>query len=198
MRRGLVLWLGSILLFFLAVAVAILLSVGRFLAAPAQIPQKADLVVALGGDAGERVRKAFELYRDGYAPHVLLTGIEGGDPVTRPYYLNWRAEVLVAQGVPQVAIVFDMTSANTWEEAANTRRLMDLRGWKRVLVVSDPPHLRRLDWAWDKAFKGSGKRYLLIAAPMEGWDARRWWQNEKSVQFVLMEVIKLAYYKLAY
>jgi uncharacterized SAM-binding protein YcdF (DUF218 family) len=198
MRRGLFLWIGGILVFFVVVAVAIALNIGRFLEAPGQIPEKVDLVVALGGDAGARVRKAFELYRDGYAPYVLLTGIEGSDPGTRTYYLDWRAQYLVKRGVPQGIILFDLASTNTWEEAVNTRRLMDLRGWARVLVVSDPPHLRRLRWVWDKAFEGSGKQYRLIASPMVGWDANRWWQNERSAQFVLMEVIKLVYYKVAH
>jgi|SRR5579859_430498 len=198
MRRGLFVWLGGVLLFVLVVALTLLLTIGRFLESSAQLPVKADLVVALGGDAGNRAIKAHELYRDGYAPFVLLTGIEGGDPQTRPYYLNWRASFLVARGVPQEAILIDSISANSWEEAANTRRLMDSRAWARVLVVSDPPHLRRLDWVWTKAFEGSRKEYRLIAAPMQDWDASRWWRNEKSAQFVLMEIIKLAYYKVAY
>ena len=27
----------------------------------------------------------------------------------------------------------------------------------RVIVVSDPPHMRRLSWVWGKAFEGSGQ-----------------------------------------
>jgi hypothetical protein len=51
---------------------------------------------------------------------------------------------------------------------------------------------------WNKAFEGSGKEYRLIAARMEGWNANRWWQEEKSAQYVLTEVIKLAYYQFAH
>ena len=85
-------------------------------------------------------------------------------------------------------------STNSWEEAVNTLRLMRERNWERVLVVSDPPHLRGLDWAWGKVFEGSGKEYRLIAAPLEGWDPERWWQNDASARFVVSEVKKLAYY----
>jgi hypothetical protein len=33
---------------------------------------------------------------------------------------------------------------------------------------------------------------------MQGWNAARWWENEASAQYVLMEYIKLAYYQLAH
>ena len=91
-------------------------------------------------------------------------------------------------------LVSDTYSTNSWEEAVNTLRLMRERNWERVLVVSDPPHLRGLDWAWGKVFEGSGKEYRLIAAPLEGWDPERWWQNDASARFVVSEVKKLAYY----
>jgi len=67
-----------------------------------------------------------------------------------------------------------------------------------VLVVSDPPHLRRLDHVWGKVFAGSGIQYRLIAAPMEKWDAARWWSNEASAQYVVIEYIKLGYYWLVH
>lgn len=182
----------------LGVGIVALLTVGRYLEAPAGTPRQADLIVALGGDTGQRVREAFRLYSEHYAGHILLTGIESGDAQTRPYYLNWRAAFLVAQGVPREMILFDPVSANSWDEAANTRRLMEARGWERVLVISDPPHMRRLQWTWSKAFAGSGRQFWLIAAQMEGWRADRWWLNEKSAHFVVMELIKLTYYKLAH
>ncbi len=34
--------------------------------------------------------------------------------------------------------------------------MMEARGWRRVLVVSDPYHMRRLSWTWRRVFEGSG------------------------------------------
>jgi uncharacterized SAM-binding protein YcdF (DUF218 family) len=175
-----------------------LATVGHFVSRPADTPAKAELIVALGGDSGNRVRLAQQLYADGYASSILLTGIEFGEPLVRSAYQEWRAAFLVGRGVPARAILFDNRSSNSWEEATNTAVLMQRKGWRTVLVVSDPPHLRRLSWVWGKAFAGSGLEYRLIAAPMVGWEAGSWWRDEKSGQFVLMELIKLGYYLVKY
>lgn len=171
---------------------------GHFVAGPADAPSEADLIVALGGDSGNRIREGLSLYDKGYAPRILLTGIEFGDPHVRPAYLEWRAAFLTTRSVPPNAILFDGISANSWDESGNTLALMRQQGWHTVLVVSDPPHLRRLSWVWGKVFAGSGLEYRLIAAPMPGWDAGTWWRNEESGQFVLMELIKLGYYWARY
>ena len=129
---------------------------------------------------------------------MLLIGARVKDANTRPHSSDWLIRFLCEHGVPDNMLVFDAISTNSWEEAVNTLRLMRDRNWTRVLVVSDPPHLRRLAWAWGKVFEGSGKEYRLIAAPLESWDPGRWWQNYTSARFVVMEVNKLAYYRVVH
>lgn len=172
--------------------------VGCYVSSPSDEPVKADLIVALGGDAGARIVKARELYVNGFAPRVLLTGIENGVDETRHADLNWRVAFLVEGGVPRDAILYEAQSRNTWDEAVNTHRLLEANGWHSVLVVSDPPHMRRLSWVWRKVFDGKGMTYRLIAASMPEWDAAHWWRQRTSAPFVLMELIKLGYYHVAY
>jgi uncharacterized SAM-binding protein YcdF (DUF218 family) len=191
------LW-GFVLVSVFIVSLLAFLQAGHFVASSPQQPIKANLVVALGGDNGDRIKKVAELFNESLAPIVLLTGIEGGPTETRSYYLNWRARFLIDRGVPENTLLFDAASGNSWEEAVNTLRLMQERGWLTVLVISDPPHLRRLAWVWGKVFDGSGKEYRLIAARSNGWDPDRWWQNDKSAHFVITELIKLAYYYVAH
>src|SRR5437867_1016715 len=109
-------------------------SASWFVSHPVDVPRKADLIVVLGGDAGPRVRSAQLLFAEGYAPRILLTGINGSDQDTRPVYLRWQAMYLLEHRVPKEAILYDTRSANTWEEARNTRALMEREGWRRVLV----------------------------------------------------------------
>ncbi len=132
------------------------------------------------------------------APKVLLTGLEGGHSKTRNAYLNWRARYLIDEGVPESAVLFDRRSASSWEEAVNTLRLMQSMKLERVLVVSDPPHMRRLLWVWARVFAGSGKAYTLVASDMEGWDATDWWRTSRNAQSVFGELIKLGYYLVQY
>jgi uncharacterized SAM-binding protein YcdF (DUF218 family) len=197
-RKTILRWLGAFVLLAVAALVAGFLGAGHFLAAPAQSPVKADLLASLGGDNGGRADRALELYRKGFAPRILLTGPEGGHSKTRPAYLHWRARYLIDEGIPESALLFDRRSASSWEEALYTLQLMRSMKLDRVLVISDPPHMRRLAWVWRKVFAGSGKEYTLVVSDMENWDAGRWWGNSLTAQFVFGEYIKLAYYFVQY
>ena len=71
---------------------------------------------------------------------------------------------------------------------------MRKQGWKTVLAVSDPPHMRRLAWTWRRVFTGSGVSYRLVASSAQWWTAGDWWRDEHSGAFVITEYIKIAYY----
>ena len=150
MKRRPVFWGVGVLVLSVVAGLVAFFQVGYFLEAPAQQPEKADLIVPLGGGGSSRVNKAVELYKQGFAPNVLLTDIRGGEANTRPHSSDWRIRFLLEHGVPDNMLVFNTFSTNSWEEAVNTLRLMREKNWRRVLVVSDPPHLRRLAWTWGK------------------------------------------------
>lgn len=171
---------------------------GIWVSSGAGTPVRADLIVALGGDDGHRASKVAELFRAGHANTVLITGLEGSPQRERVYYLNWRANVLADAGVTADRLVIESSASNSFEEARAALAMMRARGWHKALVVSDPPHMRRLDWVWRQVFSGSGKSYVLVASEPGWWDADRWWTSEKSAQFVLTELIKIAYYVWKY
>jgi len=166
---------------------------GYWLEAPAQAPRKADAIVVLGGDGGERALRALALYREGLAPTIVLTGLEHGNAVPPPT-ITWRAEFLVARGVPRSALRFEVESRNSYTEATNVLALMRKAGWRTAVVISDPPHMRRLAWTWERVFKDSGLNYVLVPSSAPWWSPGGWWHDEQSGSFVIMEYIKLAYY----
>jgi uncharacterized SAM-binding protein YcdF (DUF218 family) len=195
--RSLIGWLAAGFLLGSIVLVLAILGAGHFLEAPGQPPEKADLIFALGGDNGGRVNGVLDLYRRGFAPRVMV-GAEGINPKTRTAYLSWQARYMVDGGVPEQALLLDRRSRNSWEEASNTLSLMRSLKMDRVLVVSDPPHMRRLSWVWGKVFEGSGKQFTLVASETPDWDAAHWWHTSPNAQFVFAEYIKLAYYLVQY
>jgi hypothetical protein len=71
---------------------------------------------------------------------------------------------------------------------------MQAQKLSRVLVVSSPAHLRRLDWVWGRVFAGSGRSYVLVASDEENWDPEFWWRTSVGAQIVFSEYLKLAYY----
>jgi uncharacterized SAM-binding protein YcdF (DUF218 family) len=190
-------WAG-VLLLTTVLAVVGFRQLGVFVSQGAALPAPADAIAVLGGDDGHRVLKGIALWRAGLAPNVVLTGIEGAPAETREAYFNWRARKFLDAGVAEDALVFDDQATNSFEEAAAVLALMKQHGWRQVLVVSDPPHMRRLGWTWDRVFAGSGLSFSLVASEPNWWDADHWWRSEKAGQFVLTEVVKMGYYLVKY
>ena len=147
-RRGVLAWLGwlllAVLLWLVAVATWIVWNGQRDQAA------QADAIIVLGAAAydsrpspvfEERIRHGLDLYRRGYAPVLLFTGGYGNgaryaeSQVARRYALR--------HGVPESAILIESTSRNTRENLQHARQQMQQHGVHRVIVVSDPLHMSR-------------------------------------------------------
>lgn len=183
-----------------ALPVLVLLAVmhlGSWLAAPAAAPIVADAVVVLGGDGGNgRATRAGELLLAGFVRQVVLTGSPGKADTVADAKADLRAKLLIDMGVPSSALLFDNASRNSWEEAHNSRLMMDEKGWQRVLVVSDPPHLRRLQLAWGHALAGREGQFVLVAGNADWWHPEVWWRDERAARFVGGELMGLGYYVL--
>lgn len=181
------------------VGVLFFVKAGSLLSGDSVLPIPGDLIVILGGDSGARSLRGVELYRKGFGKTILLTGLEDAEEATQPYYLNWRAQFLISAGVSKNRIILEKTlSRNTWDEAQHTLVLAKQHGWRSIIVVSDPPHLRRLQWVWGRTFKGSGINIYPCASHPSWWDEKHWWSNELSVKFVIMEYLKMPYYLIKY
>lgn len=92
----------------------------------------------------ERLRHAVDLYTSGRVRHLVMTGGYGrGDPLAESEAgRDWA----IAHGVPAAAILIETNSHTTKQNLLYAKRLVDLSGFDRVLVVSDPLHMRRAMW----------------------------------------------------
>jgi len=100
-----------------------------------------------GGGYQERVKWAVNLYSEGKAPALIFSS---------GYVFAFReAEVMrdlaVAHGVPASAILLDTGASNTYENVLFVRDILAQHGWKRILLVSSPYHMRRALWTWRKS-----------------------------------------------
>ena len=69
----------------------------------------------------------------------MLSG-GGGGPVPEAELMRRAA---IADGVPPTALLIDIVSRDTFENARETARLLSARGLRSVLLVSDRVHLPR-------------------------------------------------------
>ncbi|MGK2958835.1 MAG: YdcF family protein [Acidimicrobiales bacterium] len=89
-----------------------------------------------------RVTHAAELYRQGLAPVVVVTGgRREGDRYTEA---SVAAGVLIQLGVPESALRLEAGGVSSWQSLAATARFLKDEGIKEVLLVSSPYHSLRV------------------------------------------------------
>lgn len=89
-----------------------------------------------------RLRHALDLYERGLAPLLVVTGGKlAGDRFTEA---ATSARWLRDAGVPADAIVQEPEGRTSWQSLQATAALLEGRGLRRVLLVSDPYHQRRI------------------------------------------------------
>lgn len=172
------------------VALGMLLSVGAFLRA-ADAPRRADVIVALSGDAsGARAATAASLFREGYAPLVLFSGASIDPESVSSAEL--MARDAVAQGVAPAAILIEPRSRTTEENALYVRDLMRERRLRTALLVTSGYHQRRAALAFSRSFAGTELTYANVPASDPDWDAVLWWLDAEQRELTLIELGKLA------
>jgi uncharacterized SAM-binding protein YcdF (DUF218 family)/glycosyltransferase involved in cell wall biosynthesis len=126
----------------------------------AEPPRHADAIVVFaggvgesgkaGGGAQERLKKAVDLYKAGNADYLVLSS---------GYVYSFReADVMRAlaidQGVPAAHIVLEERAANTYQNVTFVDQILKPRGWRSILLVSSPYHMRRALLVWRKVDPG--------------------------------------------
>jgi len=89
----------------------------------------------------ERLRHAGELYREGRIGRIVLTG--GLSPEDKLTEAEAGRQWLLAQGLPDEALILEDRSRTTLENFLFAQPLLAENGIATVLVVSDPLHMRR-------------------------------------------------------
>jgi uncharacterized SAM-binding protein YcdF (DUF218 family) len=89
----------------------------------------------------ERIKHAIHLYHAGTVKHLVFTGGVGqpGEPAESIIARDYA----IARGVPAEDISYETVSSITWENLGEAQKILAAGAPKRVLVVSDPLHMRR-------------------------------------------------------
>lgn len=86
-----------------------------------------------------RLQRAADLYAEGRAPWLIVTGGGEGNYAEGEVMRDW----LVEHGVPRAAIIVENESLTTRDSGVNVAALMQARGFKSALVVSQWFHVAR-------------------------------------------------------
>ncbi len=181
---------GLILVILLLALFILVWQAGNFLVIN-QAPQKADVIIILGGDTGIRVEQGVELYQKGYADAIIVSGGQLYHQLTQAEAMKEHA---VALGVPVKAVFMEPKAESTYDNALYSKQIMMQQNFTSAIVVTSNYHTRRSKFIFDKVFRDTNITLTYCAAPEPNFVPERWWANNKSIMFTLTEYIKFLGY----
>ncbi len=172
---------------FLIIGIALVFSIimmlkeaGNFLVINEK-PVKSDVIIVLSGGGIERVEKGVELYKNGFAPYLMISnGQEDG--------LYGAAQKL---GVPSGSIILENQANSTKENALFTKTLMKKHQFESAIVVSSDYHMRRVKGNYEKAISSSGLKLIYCSVSDNGYDSDNWWATRDNRRATYIEYVKL-------
>lgn len=90
-----------------------------------------------------RLDHAVGLWRRRMAPRLVLTGGVGVGDTTSEAAVSRK--YVIGQGIPDTAILLETTGRTTQESLRSVAAILQSRSEERVILVSDPFHMLRLD-----------------------------------------------------
>jgi len=175
----------------------ILGSIGDFLIVQDTL-KPADVIHVIAGE-DYRTDYAFQLYQQGYGKTVFFTG---GWCDIHLYEHGARArDKALAQGLSLDAIASDDSAVmSTYMEAERLKEWIASNSSpvQSIIVVSDPFHMRRARWAYQKVF-GDQVKIQMEPVPFELTPYHpTWWKDADSKKYVEEEYFKFIFYLFRY
>jgi uncharacterized SAM-binding protein YcdF (DUF218 family) len=127
---------------------------------------KADCILALGSHDLRVADRAAELYLQGWAPLVIMSGGLGN--LTQNMWTESEADkfarIAIEKGVPADAILVENKSTNTGENILFTQQLLQQKGLdQQNFIVVQKPYMERRSYATFK--KHWPNKNLLVTSP---------------------------------
>ena len=104
--------------------------------------QKSDVIVLLEGDGLARYSKAVELYRAGIASKVCFSG-NFDDEKTGAFVYEKIKPLLIAKGVREEDLLYENSSRNTYAQAVEIMKMVEIFDWDRITIVASHYHTYR-------------------------------------------------------
>jgi uncharacterized SAM-binding protein YcdF (DUF218 family) len=144
--------------------------------------RNADGIVVLTGGSS-RVSDAMELLAGGYGKRLLISGV---------HPTNDAADISRSlpdnQSLMGCCVDLDHSAVNTRSNAAETRRWVNERGFKSLIVVTSNYHMPRAIVELSHAMPGI--TLIPFAVVGEKWRDEPWWTSGTTFRLLLSEYVK--------
>jgi uncharacterized SAM-binding protein YcdF (DUF218 family) len=149
------------------------------------------ILVPSGNEEDLRITYAARVYKKGFSDKVLLSGRLSLEKETG---INLGKIYVMSLGVPENAIISEMDSVSTVENALFSKRIIEERKFKTVILVTYPPHTRRSQQVFRRILPRDVK--LIIACDPGSFDEKNWWRNPETRRSVVYEYFSFFWYLL--
>ena len=156
--------------------------------------KKADAIVVLEGDGFNRIKKTARLFKDGWAPRVVVSG-----GINNPGYGSFPSDKmkkkLIQAGIPGNKIMVEERSLNTRDQAVEILKLAKNKGWKTIILVASHYHQLRAYLTFLQEMKKSKTRIKIINAP----ETDIYWFNDnpwgRRIDLMKAELLRIEKYR---
>jgi uncharacterized SAM-binding protein YcdF (DUF218 family) len=139
-----------LLLFFIVVLTVGLLAYRIYSYSSARSDGPADAAIVLGAAVWgtqvspvfqERINHGIDLYRNSKIRKLIFTGGQGDN--NEPTESSAARLYALQHGIPAADVLIEQQSQTTYENLLYAKRIADAYGLHKVLIVSDPLHMKR-------------------------------------------------------
>jgi uncharacterized SAM-binding protein YcdF (DUF218 family) len=150
---------------------------------PAAEPERAQAIVALTGNATNRITSAVKLLELGKGTRLLVSGV---NPEVRPVELQSVSKA--TRSVYECCVDLGFQAADTKGNAAETAAWARKHGYTRLIVVTADYHMPRALLE----LRGAMPRAEFVAYPVKTaeLDASTWWKTGGSARRMILEYSK--------
>ncbi|MBI2485748.1 MAG: YdcF family protein [Deltaproteobacteria bacterium] len=182
----------------------ILISFGEYLITQSPL-EKADAILVLGGSVPDRILEAVDIYKQGYAPLIILT--KGPQPQGYDELLKLGIKVpeghqlnqIIAEklGVPESAIVtIGKRADSTYSELQTVYKdFLKKKGLKSIILVTSKSHTTRATIIFNHVTNGEIK-VITRPSKYDSFNPINWWKVRRDLGQTLFEYQKLAHHYL--
>jgi len=187
---------AALLVFLVLAGVVAFRGVGRWLVVEDPL-DRSDAIVVLSGGLPYRAVEAAKIFHLGMAPQVWLTQPGNPSDVLSKMSIPFEGEegysrsVLIYEGVLDSNIrILPPVIVNTEDEELAIIAEMQATHASRVILVTSPPHTRRVRALW-RHLAPVGLTLIVRAASEDEYDANHWWRTTRDALSVMRETLGL-------
>ena len=159
------------------------------------VPEEADMIFVFGSKSNTRIQKAVDLWREGLAPKIFITGgsphyKEGEEPEALVF-----KQYALTRGVPEGAIIVEPQAITIADNVRRSINLFEEKGiaYRRMIMVTAWFAMRR-SWAFMMKYIPGEYKLFRAGTPVKtggDFDPNLWWKNENGIRVVFNEYVKM-------